>query len=149
MAATPQRVDRAVLERVEVPMRDGLRLRGVVYRVDGAPRPVVLVRTPYGEQTTRNLPTLPLLDAGVSVMVQFCRGTGGSDGELRTFENGADDGLDTNEWLVKQPWCDGNVAMFGLSYLGMCQLAVSGHRPQGLRAIVPIVAPDDYRDGLA
>ncbi|TQM75010.1 CocE/NonD family hydrolase [Thermopolyspora flexuosa] len=149
MAGTPQRVDTAVLERVEVPMRDGLRLRGVVHRVDGAPRPVLLVRTPYGEPMTRTLPILPLLDAGFTVMVQYCRGTGGSDGELRTFENETDDGLDTIEWLVKQPWCDGNVAMFGMSYLGMCQLAVSGHRPQGLRAIVPIVAPDDYRDGLA
>lgn len=149
MAGSPQRVDTAVLERVEVPMRDGVRLRGVLHRVDGAPRPVLLVRTPYGEQMTRSLPVLPALEAGFAVLVQYCRGTGGSDGELRTFEDETADGLDTLEWVVKQPWCDGKVAMFGMSYLGMCQLAVSGHRPPGLAAIVPMVTPDDYRDGLA
>jgi len=145
----PQRVDTAVLERIEVPMRDGIRLRGVLHRVGGEPRPALLVRNPYGEPMARTLPVLPFLDAGFNVLVQYCRGTGGSEGELRTFENEAADGLDTIAWLRGQPWCDGRIAMFGMSYLGMCQLAVSGHRPEGLAAIVPIVTPDDYRDGLA
>jgi putative hydrolase, CocE/NonD family len=149
MAGTPQRVDAAVLERIEVPMRDGIRLRGVLYRAGGEPRPALLVRNPYGEPMARTIPVLPFLDAGFNVLVQYCRGTGGSEGELRTFENEAADGLDTIAWLRGQPWCDGRIAMFGMSYLGMCQLAVSGHRPEGLVAIVPIVAPDDYRDGLA
>ena len=80
--------------------------------------------------------------------MQNCRGTGGSDGELRTFENEAADGLDTLAWTVDQPWCNGQVCMFGMSYLGMVQLAVDGHRPEGLVAIAPTVTPDDYRDGL-
>lgn len=149
MAGIPRRMDTAVLERVEVPMRDGVRLGGLLYRAGDGPRPVLLVRTPYSEPLSRSLPVLPALESGFAVFVQDCRGTGDSEGEFRTFENETADGLDTLGWLVKQPWCDGKVVMFGVSYLGMTQLAVSGERPEGLAAIVPAFAPDDYRDGLA
>ncbi|WP_170160530.1 CocE/NonD family hydrolase [Prauserella muralis] len=138
-----------VVERVQVPVRDGLELHGMLYRAaTGDARPVLLVRTPYAEPMSRSLPVLPALDAGFAVLVQDCRGTGRSDGELRTFENETTDGLDTLRWLRDQPWCDGRIAMFGMSYLGMVQLAVAGHRPEGLAAIAPAVTPDDYRDGL-
>ncbi|MEV5409936.1 CocE/NonD family hydrolase [Thermopolyspora sp. NPDC052614] len=150
MAGTLEGPGSAVLEHVETPMRDGLRLSGVLYRPDdGGPRPVMLVRTPYSEPLSRSLPVLPALEAGFAVLVQSCRGTGRSDGEFRTFENETADGLDTLEWVTKQPWCDGRVVMFGMSYLGMVQLAVSGERPDGLAAIAPTFTPDDYRDGLA
>lgn len=137
-----------VVEHVRMSTRDGVALDGLLYR-RGERSPVLLVRTPYSEPMARTLPVLPALEAGFTVLVQNCRGTGRSGGELHTFENETADGLDTIEWLVRQPWCDGRIAMFGMSYLGMVQLAVSGHRPPGLTAIVPIVTPDDYRDGLA
>lgn len=66
-----------------------------------------------------------------------------------TFEHETEDGLDTIAWVTRQPWCTGQVAMFGMSYLGMVQLAVGGLRPEGLVAIAPTVTPDDYRDVLA
>ena len=141
--------DTWTMARVTVPMRDGVRLGGIRYHADGAARPVLLVRTPYSEPLSRNLPVLPALDAGFSVLVQDCRGTGRSDGEFRTFENERADGVDTLAWLRGQPWCDGTVVMFGQSYLGMVQLAVAGERPDGLAAIATMVTPDDYRDGLA
>jgi uncharacterized protein len=148
VTGTLRGVDTRVVERVRVPMSDGPHLEGVLYRGAGAVQPVLLVRTPYSEPMSRPLPILPALDAGFAVLVQDCRGTGRSDGEFRTFENEAADGLDTVAWLVRQPWCDGKVVMFGMSYLGMAQLAVTGHRPEGLVAIAPTVTPDDYRDGL-
>lgn len=148
MTGTLPGVDTWSVERVRVPTADGLHLGAVVYRGPGAPRPVLLVRTPYVEALSRSLPVLPALEAGFAVVVQDCRGTGGSDGELRTFENETADGLDTLDWVGQQPWCDGKVVMFGMSYLGMTQFAVAGHRPAGLAAIAPTVTPDDYRDGL-
>lgn len=148
MPGAPQRLETAQIERVRTPMRDGTCLSGILYRAGDGPRPVLLVRTPYSEPLSRTLPVLPALDAGFAVLVQDCRGTGASEGELRTFENEETDGLDTIGWVVGQPWCDGKVAMFGASYLGMVQLAVSGHRPGGLAAIATAVTPDDYRDGL-
>jgi uncharacterized protein len=138
------------VERITVPMRDGVRLGAVLHRPgDAAPRPVLLVRTPYSEPFSRGLPVTPALDAGFTVLVQDCRGTGRSDGEFRTFENERADGLDTLAWLRDQPWCAGKIVMFGQSYLGMVQLAVAGDRPAGLTAIATTVTPDDYRDGLA
>ncbi|GAA5162709.1 hypothetical protein GCM10023214_29800 [Amycolatopsis dongchuanensis] len=148
MTGTLEGTENHVVESVRVPMRDGARLAGRLHRAPGGARPVLLIRTPYAEPMSRTLPVLPALDAGFSVLVQECRGTGRSDGELRTFENETSDGLDTLAWLVAQPWCDGRIAMFGMSYLGMAQLAVSGHRPPGLVALAPTVTPDDYRDGL-
>ncbi|MCG2624779.1 CocE/NonD family hydrolase [Arthrobacter sp. I2-34] len=136
-------------ESAGVPMRDGVVLAATVYRrSSGEPRPVLLVRTPYNEQMSRTLPVAPALEAGFAVVVQNCRGTARSEGELWAFENETQDGLDTIEWLLGQPWSNGQVCMFGPSYLGMSQLAVSGHRPKGLAAIVPIVATHHYRDGL-
>lgn len=137
-----------LIRRVRIPLRDGLSLAGVLYCVAGEARPVLLTRTPYAEPLARSLPVLPALDAGFAVLVAQCRGSGGSDGELRTFENEAADGRDTLEWVVKQPWCDGRVAMLGPSYLGMTQLAVAGDDPPGLAAIAPSVTPSDYRDTL-
>lgn len=136
-------------EVVVTPLRDGTELLArVVTDADGAPRPVLLVRTPYGEAMSRTLPVQGALDAGFAVMVQQCRGTCGSGGQLRTFENERNDGLDTLEWLRAQPFCDGRIVMFGHSYLGMTQMAVVGDNPPGLKAISPVVTPHDYRDGL-
>jgi putative CocE/NonD family hydrolase len=133
------------------PMRDGTVLRADVYcRAEGGPFPVLLIRTPYGEQMLRaGAPIVPAVDTGFAVVLQHCRGTGASDGDFVTFENEAADGVDTIEWCARQPWCDGAVAMCGPSYLGMVQLAAATLAPEALKAIVAIVTPADYHSGLA
>ncbi len=133
------------------PMRDGTVLRADVYRrAEGGPFPVLLIRTPYGEQMLRaGAPIVPAVDAGFAVVLQHCRGTGASDGGFVTFENEAADGVDTIEWCARQPWCDGAVAMCGPSYLGMVQLAAAARAPEALKAMVAIVTPADYHGGLA
>ena len=56
-----------------------------------------------------------------------------------------EDGHDTVEWLIRQPWCDGNVGMFGISYLGFTQMHPAPLASEGLKAILPIAAtPDGY-----
>src|SRR5690625_388247 len=136
-------------ETLVTPLSDGTELLArLTTGADGAARPVMLVRTPYGEPMSRTLPVQGALDAGFAVVVQQCRGTCGSGGELRTFENERDDGLETIAWLREQPFCDGRIVMFGHSYLGMTQMAVVGDNPEGLMAISPVVTPHDYRDGL-
>jgi uncharacterized protein len=134
-----------------VEMRDGTLLRADLYRrADGGPFPALLMRTPYGEQMLRAAaPVIPAIDAGFAVVLQHCRGTGTSDGDFVTFENEAADGVDTIEWCARQPWCDGNVAMSGPSYLGMVQFAAATQAPAALKAMVPIVTPADYHWGLA
>ena len=65
------------------------------------------------------------------------------------FVNERQDGYDTLDWLVAQPWCDGNVGMFGGSYVGLTQwqAAISGH--PALKAIAPNVTAADYHAGWA
>jgi putative CocE/NonD family hydrolase len=128
-----------------VTMRDGTVLRADVYRpADGSPRPVMLVRNPYGEAMARNTPVVPALDAGFAVVVQHCRGTGTSDGDFVLFDNEAADGVDTIEWCAAQPWCTGDVGTYGASYLGMVQMHAAVLAPPPLKAMVCVVTPADY-----
>lgn len=56
--------------------------------------------------------------------------------------NGAnehEDGYDTVEFLAAQPFCDGNVGMFGLSYFGFTQIAAAAGAPPHLKAICPFM----------
>jgi putative CocE/NonD family hydrolase len=131
-------------------MRDGTVLRADIYRTSGTDsHPVLLIRNPYGEPMVRMAPVLPAIEAGFAVVVQHCRGTGASDGEFATFENEAADGADTIEWCARRPWCDGTVAMYGPSYLGMVQFAAASAGASALRAMAPVVTPADYHWGLA
>ncbi|HET9435708.1 MAG TPA: CocE/NonD family hydrolase, partial [Candidatus Limnocylindrales bacterium] len=79
------------------------------------------------------------------------RGTGRSDG-VALDEYTADetrDGYDGVEWLAAQPWCNGNVGMWGISYGGFTSIQVAALRPPHLLAIVPMYATDDrYLDDV-
>lgn len=133
-----------------VRMRDDVNLRTEIYTPgEQTLGPVLLIRTPYSEPMQRSLPIAPAVAAGFTVVIQYCRGTYGSEGSLKAFESEREDGLDTFEWIRKQEWCDGNIVMFGQSYLGMTQNAVAGSRPDGLRGMVQSVTTHSYRDGLA
>lgn len=139
----------ATIERAtDVALRDGVLLRATVYRGD-EPRPVLLVRNPYGEPMARNVPVIPFLEAGFAVVVQDCRGCGASDGEFVPFENEANDTLDTIQWCAEQDWSSGQVVTYGASYSGMVQYAAAVQQPAALVAMIPIVAPADYHDGVA
>ena len=133
-----------------LPARDGTLLRADIYRpARGGPFPALLIRTPYGEPAIRTAPVLPALDAGFAVVLQYCRGTGTSDGEFTPFENEADDGVDVIGWCARQDWCDGRVGMWGSSYVGMVQFAAAVQAPPALKCLLPIVTPADYYGGLA
>ncbi len=83
-----------------------------------------------------------LLNAGYVVIVVDVRGTGASCG----INNGpfapveACDAYDITEWIAAQDWCDGNVGMFGRSYLGISQYLAASAAPPHLKAIFPQMA---------
>ncbi|MFN2589053.1 MAG: CocE/NonD family hydrolase [Actinomycetota bacterium] len=94
---------------------------------------------------------------GYAVIGLNIRGTGCSGGDFDYFEpRQAEDGREAIEFLVKQPWSNGRVAMVGKSYPGITQLFVAGQPlerggevdgPDGLVALVPgHVFGDLYRD---
>lgn len=126
-----------VLRDLEIPMPDGVRLLADRYTAPGGePRPVVLIRTPYGRRgLLSKLFGQAFARRGLQTVIQSTRGTFGSGGEFRPFHLEREDGLATAEWLRAQPWCDGKLAMAGLSYLGHTQWAVAGYVDPPLEAM--------------
>ncbi|MFI1203767.1 CocE/NonD family hydrolase [Streptomyces sp. NPDC020883] len=134
-----------------VPGGDGVPLVTDHYfpRGDGAPPaggespqrpgefPTVLVRSPYGRGVPwASLYGIPLAEHGFHVVVQSCRGTGGSGGAFHLWRNEAADGRATVAWLRRQPWFNGALGAIGASYLGYTQWALALEPPPELRAMV-------------
>lgn len=126
-------------------MRDGIRLATDLYLPEEEGRyPLVLMRTPYDKNGILGDPLYGDLarftDAGFVVAIQDCRGTCGSEGVLdQNGGNETKDGSDAVEYLAAQPFCNGNVGMFGLSYFGFTQLAAANGAPPHLKAICPFM----------
>ncbi len=81
---------------------------------------------------------------GYAHVIANVRGTGASGGEYAHY--GPQEVQDTAEiidWIARQPWCDGNVGMFGVSYFAIAQLQVAALNPPNLKCIF---APFGYTD---
>ena len=50
------------------------------------------------------------------------------------------DGYDVVQWIVQQPWSNGNVGTIGTSYVGGTQHALACANPPGLAAMIPVDA---------
>ncbi len=88
---------------------------------------------------------------GYACLLVDMRGTGSSDGELRPkYDAGeGDDAVAAIEWAAAQPWCTGDVGMWGSSYGGITSLRAASRRPAALRAIISIATPLDARQHAA
>jgi uncharacterized protein len=137
---------------VPVEMRDGTVLLADVYRPQGEGRfPALLQRTPYNKQLGAlaflMTDTYRVLRRGYAVVIQDCRGRYASDGDFTPFHQEIADGYDTVEWCAAQSWCDGQVAMYGTSYVGAVQWLAAIAAPPSLRCIVPTFTASDYYEG--
>ena len=142
----PLKVERGI----PVKMRDGVILRGDIFRPDAEGRfPVLLQRTPYRRMTWGYGVDFAQRAAsrGYVVFIQDVRGRYTSDGDWYPFLHESEDGYDTIEWVATQPYSNGKVGMFGESYVGATQmLAAIGHPPH-LAGICPNVTASNYHDG--
>jgi putative CocE/NonD family hydrolase len=129
-----------VEQDVAVPMRDGVLLRADIYRPSGpGPFPVLVYRTPYGkhEAVTSYQTHVHAVERGYAVVLQDVRGRYASDGFFEPYRNEGADGYDTIEWAAAQPWSDGSVGTFGLSYPGAVQWLAAIESPPHLKAMAP------------
>ncbi|WP_152360408.1 CocE/NonD family hydrolase [Microlunatus speluncae] len=142
----PPRVARYRVESPPIELPDGTTLAADHYRPEGIERgPVVLVRTPYGKHTLMGFGYGMLLARrGLQAVVQDVRGTFASAGEFDAFRQERADGVATAEWIRRQPWCDGRLAMTGASYLGLTQWAVAAHLDPPLAAITPAITGSTF-----
>ena len=133
-----------------VGMRDQVRLATDVYLPAQPGRlPAILVRLPY-DKAARDcfMPRLSecVIDRGYAFVVQDVRGKFRSEGETMPFTHEIEDGYDTLEWIVGQPWSNGAVGMWGTSYCGWTQWAAVASGHAALKAIVPRMTSMDFLD---
>jgi len=86
-----------------------------------------------------------VLRHGYVVAAADVRGSGASFGTadgMFTLQE-ARDAYDVTEWLAAQPWSNGNVGMYGRSYLAITQYMAAGQQPPHLKAIFPEMAVAD------
>jgi putative CocE/NonD family hydrolase len=125
-----------------IPMRDGVRLHATLYtpRDQKAPAPCIFTLTPYIAQTYHDR-GLYFAAHGFPFLAVDARGRGDSQGQFDPFIQEAKDGYDVVEWLARQPYCNGKVAMSGGSYTGYDQWATAKEFPPHLATIVPTASP--------
>jgi len=155
------------MEPAWIPMKDGVRLAATLYMPDGAKPgerfPALLEYLPYRKDDGTAAGDYPkhayFAHRGyVSVRVDI-RGFGASEGappEREYSEQEQADGEQVIAWLAHQPWSNGNVGMFGISWGGFTALQIAMRHAPGLRAILAVDATaelfhDDvhYVDGIA
>jgi len=133
-------------DMVMMPMRDGVRLYGLIVFPKDQPRknlPTVLIRTPYlidADHLTFPRYVRSFLEHGYAVVFQYERGRYYSEGEYHYLGRSDTDGFDTVEWLTKQPWSNGKLGTIGCSASAEVQHRLEGTHPPGLAATVPIAS---------
>lgn len=136
---------------VAVPMRDGVVLRADLWRPKGpGPFPALICRTPYGRDSDRDELRFArrAVERGYVVVIQDVRGRFASAGEFEPHMNEGRDGFDTIEWAAAQPWCDGRVGTFGLSYPGSVQWLAALEQPPHLKAMAPAMTYSSLRHAV-
>jgi putative CocE/NonD family hydrolase len=162
-------------ENVMVEMRDGTSLATDIYLPDlpgrsgqsqgrpGQGFPTIVVRTPYSKAGYISAGEF-FAGQGFAVVAQDVRGKFESEGEFYPYRIKKDgettgegvDGYDTVEWAADQPWSNGRVGTFGISYMAATQWAAAGAEaedweegdpeapPPSLEAMAPGFAAASY-----
>ncbi|MFB6454094.1 CocE/NonD family hydrolase [Chitinophaga sp. Hz27] len=81
-----------------------------------------------------------MADHGYVGIVANARGKYLSKDSIRPYEKECEDVNTVIDWISRQSWCNGAVAMYGGSYSGFAQWAATKHLHPALKTIVPYVA---------
>jgi putative CocE/NonD family hydrolase len=143
----------SITREIAVPMRDGSFLATDLYLPEGpGPFPTLIFRV-RGSRSAAFITGVLLLNPlsavrrGYAVVIQEVRGRGGSSDKWHPWIHELSDGEDCLNWIVAQPWCNGNVGAYGSAYsaAGALFLSMLG-RPE-LKAIAVLGTGADIHDG--
>ena len=133
---------KVIPDSLNVPMRDGEKLNTRVWKPAGSgPFPVILER---GYDPGIDWHAERFVLSGYVYVGQQCRGNlqGGM------FRTDNIDGYDCMNWIVEQPWCNGDIAMYGRSFMAATQILTAPEHHPNLRAIVPqVINPSIWERG--
>ena len=149
-----RRADHAVrIDRgVAMTTSDGVRLVADVYRPLRVTRtPTLLVRIPFSKTLTNSLFATVVgrfwAERGYTAVIQGTRGRYESEGRHTPLVDERRDGIDTIDWLKRQPFFDGRVGMWGGSAFGYTQWAIADRLPfppDGRSALMIQICSTDF-----
>jgi uncharacterized protein len=123
-----------VERRVAMTASDGVRLMADIYHpLRTTATPTILVRIPFSKTIVNSLFATAVgrfwAERGYTVVIQGTRGRYESEGRHSPLVDDRRDGLDTLDWLRRQPWFDGRLGMWGGSAFGYTQWAIADRLP--------------------
>jgi putative CocE/NonD family hydrolase len=133
-------------EHARVRVDDGVELSVLIHRpaVDGR-FPCIVSYTPYRKGSGLGDSFQSFAEKGYVIVIFDVRGTGESTGVCTSVYSAEErsDGYFMVEWCARQPWCDGNVGMWGISYGAVVSLQMAQAGPPHLKAIIARCGTDD------
>ena len=131
-----------IQDSVLIPLRDGHSITSVIVSRKGETQrlPVILFYTTYYQGPGDSFFGKISADKGYVGIVAYARGIRGNISDYFPYEHDGKDIYDIVDWISKQPWCNGKVAMFGGSYTGFAQWSAAKKIHPALKTIVPQVA---------
>ena len=154
------------IEKTWIPLPDGTRLAVTLYRPAATDReeqhPVLLEYLPYRKDDDEAARDLGIhryfAEHGYVGARVDIRGVGNSEGHPPAREYSAQEQVDGDAviaWLARQPWCNGNVGMLGISWGGFNSIQMAMRKPPALKAILAADATEalfkedvHYIDGI-
>ena len=137
-----------------LPMDDGVNLRTTIWKPEGKkPFPLILLRSCYPmSEPMMQVRAEEVCKRGFGVMLQWCRGTGGSEGVWEPNVYDRADGLATMRWLQDDPEVE-SVGYWGDSYLAYTGWCMADAVPDKCKTMYLGVYGCDrhvsaYQDGL-
>ena len=150
---------------VPIPMSDGVTVDCDVFRPDTRGKFPAILGVQCYDKRCQTAPMMPscmtwknasyeagdpnfYVRRGYAQVVVSVRGTGRSGGLYSNYgQREVQDTYEIINWMASQPWCDGNVGMFGVSYYAVAQQQVAALNPPHLKCVFsPFGYTDFYRD---
>ena len=169
-AGPPPQYEGTTVQSLYIPMRDGIGLATEVVLPGNLPShaqiPALLTQTRYWRASELRAPFKWFLDAdsldphfrdfrpfftshGYALVVVDVRGTGASFGTwpYPWAEESIEDAREIVDWIVSQPWSDGQVGAHGISYVGTTAELLTTLNHPAVKAVIPMFNhPDAFTD---
>jgi len=130
------------IKELMLEMRDGIRLQNFLFLPsEKSLYPTLLAICIYGTEKMEAKAKF-WAGKGYVVLLQNVRGRNKSEGGPVSRSINAEDGYDTMEWIIKQPWSNHLIGTIGRSFLAKTQVACALLAPHPAhRAMIPEVLP--------